>query len=128
MASKSKRARMTPERNLSKRFLYWAIAVFIIKLGIIFRIEGINAGSGDRVYFVDGAWLGADGENYLMGYNALLRDGIFSSESILNYWPAGYPLLILFLSILGKSWVLTTFYRAIISFFLCCLLFCKRAI
>jgi hypothetical protein len=108
MASKSKRARMTPERNLSKSFLYWALAVFIIKLGIIFRIEGINAGSGDRVYFVDGAWLGADGENYLTGYNALLRDGIFSSESILNYWPAGYPLLILFLSILGKSWVLTT--------------------
>jgi hypothetical protein len=57
---------------------------------------------------VDGAWLGADGENYLMGYNALLRDGILSPESILNYWPAGYPLLILFLSILGKSWVLTT--------------------
>jgi hypothetical protein len=108
MASKSKRARMTPERNLSKSFLYWAIAVFIIKLGIIFRIKGINAGSGDRVYFVDGAWLGADGENYLIGYNALLRDGIFSTESILNYWPAGYPLLILFLSTLGKSWVLTT--------------------
>jgi hypothetical protein len=108
MASKSKRARMTPERNLSKSFLYWSIVVFVIKLGIIFRIEGINAGSGDRVYFVDGAWLGADGENYLIGYNALLRDGIFSTESILNYWPAGYPLLILFLSILGKSWVLTT--------------------
>jgi hypothetical protein len=108
MASKSKRARMTPERNLSRSFSYWALTVFIIKLGIIFRIEGLNAGSGDRVYFVDGAWLGADGENYLMGYNALLRDGIFSPESILNYWPAGYPLLILFLSILGKSWVLTT--------------------
>ena len=108
MASKTKRARMAPVRDLSKNFFYWAIAIFIIKLGIIFRIEGINAGSGDRVYFVDGAWLGADGENYLMGYNALLKDGIFSPESILNYWPAGYPLLILFLSILGKSWVLTT--------------------
>ena len=108
MASKSKRARMAPVRDVSKNFLYWAIAVFVIKLGIIFRIEGINAGSSDRVYFVDGAWLGADGENYLMGYNALLKDGIFSPESILNYWPAGYPLLILFLSILGKSWVLTT--------------------
>ena len=99
---------MAPERNLSKNFLYWAVAIFVIKLGIIFRIEGMNAGSGDRVYFVDGAWLGADGENYLMGYNALLRDGIFSPESILNYWPAGYPLLISFLSLLGKSWVLTT--------------------
>ena len=108
MASKSKRARMSPERDLSKSFLYWAIAVFIIKLGIIFRIEGINAGSGNAVYFVDGAWLGADGENYLIGYSALARDGIFSPESILNYWPAGYPLLILFLSVLGKSWVLTT--------------------
>ncbi len=108
MASKSKRARIAPVQDFSKRFLYWAIAVFIIKLGIIFRIEGINAVSGNSVYFVDGAWLGADGENYLKGYFAMLKDGIFSPESILNYWPAGYPLLILFLSILGKSWVLTT--------------------
>ena len=108
MASKSKRAKMAPKENLQRKFLLWAIAVFVIKLAIIFRIQGINAGSGDRVYFVDGAWLGADGENYLTGYNALLKDGVFSPESILNYWPAGYPLVILFLSILGKSWVLTT--------------------
>ena len=108
MASKSKRARMAPKENLQRKFLLWAIAVFFIKLAIIFRIQGMNTGSGDRVYFVDGAWLGADGENYLMGYNALLKDGVFSPESILNYWPAGYPLVILFLSILGKSWALTT--------------------
>ena len=108
MASKSKRARMAPKENLQRKFLLWAIAVLFIKLAIIFRIQGMNAGSSDRIYFVDGAWLGADGENYLMGYNALLKDGVFSPESILNYWPAGYPLVILFLSILGKSWVLTT--------------------
>ena len=108
MASKSKRAKMAPKENLQRKFLLWAIAVFVIKLAIIFRIQGMNAGSGDRVYFVDGAWLGADGENYLMGYNALLKDGVFSPESILNYWPAGYPLVLLFLSILGKSWALTT--------------------
>jgi hypothetical protein len=108
MASKSKRAKMAPKENLQRKFLLWAIAVFVIKLAIIFRIQGMNAGSGDRVYFVDGAWLGADGENYLMGYNALLKDGVFSPESILNYWPAGYPLVMLFLSILGKSWALTT--------------------
>ena len=108
MASKSKRARMAPKENLQRKFLLWAIAVFFVKLAIIFRIQGMNAGSGDQVYFVDGAWLGADGENYLMGYNALLKDGVFSPESILNYWPAGYPLVILFLSILGKSWALTT--------------------
>ena len=40
MASKSKRARMAPVRNLSKAFLYWAIAVFIVKLLIIFNIQG----------------------------------------------------------------------------------------
>ena len=44
----------------------------------------------------------------MVGYNALLKDGIFSTESLLNYWPAGYPLVLLFLSILGKSWALTT--------------------
>jgi hypothetical protein len=99
---------MAPKENLQRKFLLWAFAVFLIKLAIIFRIQGMDAGSGDRVYFVDGAWLGADGENYLMGYNALLKDGVFSPESILNYWPAGYPLVILFLSILGKSWALTT--------------------
>ena len=108
MASKSKRAKIAPKENLQRKFLLWAITVFVIKLAIIFRIQGINAGSGDRVYFVDGAWLGADGENYLMGYFALIRDGVFSTESILNYWPAGYPLFIFLLSFLGKSWVLTT--------------------
>lgn len=39
------------------------------------------------------AWLGADGENYLKGLEFLIRDGFLSTESILHYWPAGYPLL-----------------------------------
>jgi hypothetical protein len=108
MASKSKRARTAPVRDLGKTFLYWAIAVFVVKLLIIFNIQGGNIEISGRPFFLDGVWLGADGENYLTGYNALLKDGVFSPESILNYWPAGYPLLILFLSILGKSWVLTT--------------------
>ena len=108
MASKSKRAQMSPSRNTSRAFMYWSIAVFIVKIAIIFRIQGINTGSTGKMFYVDGAWLGADGENYLAGYNALLKEGIFSPEGILNYWPAGYPLFILLLSLLGKSWVLTT--------------------
>jgi len=95
VASKSKRARTVKQRNLAKDFMYWAIAVFIIKLIIIGNVNG-------------GAWLGADGENYLKGFDGLVRDGIFSKESILNYWPAGYPLFILLLSVIGKSFVLTT--------------------
>jgi len=108
MASKSKRARMAPVRDLGKIFLYWAIAVFVVKLLIIFNIQGGNIEISGRPFFVDGVWLGADGENYLKGYEALSREGLFSKEGILNYWPAGYPLLILLLSVLGKSWVLTT--------------------
>ena len=95
MASKSKRSRSIKQRNLAKEFMYWAIAIFVIKLIIISNVQG-------------GAWLGADGENYLTGYDAMLKDGIFSTETKLTYWPAGYPLFILFLSLIGKSFVLTT--------------------
>ena len=108
MASKSKRARMAPQRNLSKTFMYWAITVFLIKLVIIFSIAAGSINILTKPYIVDGAWLGADGENYLTGFTGLIRDGVFSKEGILNYWPAGYPLVILFLSIFGKSWVLTS--------------------
>jgi len=108
MASKSKRARMVPTRNQGKTFLYWATAVFVIKILVIFNIQGGNIEISGRPFFLDGIWLGADGENYLKGYEALSREGIFSKEGILSYWPAGYPLVILFLSLFGKSWVLTT--------------------
>ena len=108
MASKSKRARMVPQRNLAKAFLYWAITIFIIKLIIIFNIAESNYDVLANPYKIDGAWLGADGENYLTGYEFLTRDGIFSKESILSYWPAGYPLIMLALSLISKSWLLTT--------------------
>ena len=108
MASKSKRARMAPQRNFAKTFMYWATTVFVIKLIIIFSIAAESIKILTKPYIVDGVWLGADGENYITGFNALIRDGIFSKENILSYWPAGYPLIILLLSILGKSWALTT--------------------
>ena len=95
MASKSKRARMAPQRNLAKTFLYWAIAIFIVKLIIISNIQG-------------NAWLGADGENYVSAYEALTKDGIFSTEGLLHYWPAGYPIFLLMLSFLGESWMFVT--------------------
>jgi len=95
MASKSKRARTVKKRNLAKDFMYWAIAVFIIKLIIISNVQG-------------GIWPGADHEGYTNGLNAIFTQGIFSDKYELNYWPAGYPLFIFLLSIIGKSFVLTT--------------------
>jgi hypothetical protein len=107
MASKSKRARLAPQRDLKKTFLYWSVIVFLIKVIISFNIPALNIEVNGKPFSLDGIWLGADGENYLKGFDALVRDGIFSREGILNFWPAGYPLIILFLSVLGKSWVLT---------------------
>jgi hypothetical protein len=117
MASKSKRARMEPKQNFARVFLAWALLTLSIKLIIIFKIPSQILASnpnfnleldGKPDYLVDGIWFGADGENYLRGFTALARDGVFSSEQILNYWPAGYPLIILILSIFGQNWVLTT--------------------
>jgi hypothetical protein len=95
MASKSKRARSVKQRNLAKEFMYWAIAIFVIKLIIISNVQG-------------GIWPGADHEGYTNGFNALVKGGIFSDQYELNYWPAGYPLFILLLSSIGKSFVFIT--------------------
>lgn len=40
-----------------------------------------------------GGWLGADGENYVAGIIGLIKDGFFSTEPKLSFWPAGYPIL-----------------------------------
>ena len=62
----------------------YLIAIPLIALAIKFVTMGnIQAG----------AWFGADGENYLTGVDGLLKQGFFSNEPLLSYWPAGYPLL-----------------------------------
>ena len=95
--------------HLIKKLVFWSTTIFVLKMLIIYNIGRVNLNLGnDQSMDISGIWLGADGDNYLKGYQALLKDGVFSPESILNYWPAGYPLFILLLSILGKSWVLTT--------------------
>jgi hypothetical protein len=102
--------------------------VFIVKLIVILNISQVNFNlSSGRILQIDNIWLGADGENYLKGYEAMLKDGIFSSEPILNYWPAGYPILILLLSLLGESWVLTTLsILQSVIFSYACFFFCKQ--
>ena len=79
-----------------------AILVFIIKILILFRISPLTNWS-----YQGRMWLGADGENYLVGVNALSQDGILSKSEILNYWPAGYPIFIYIFGIFGKLNALT---------------------
>jgi len=123
MNSKAMRPQRTPMRDLSRTFLYWAITVFLVKLIIIFNIQGSVIEFSGRSFYLDGALLGADGENYIRGYEALSREGLFSKEETLFYWPAGYSMLILILSVLGKSWVLTTLSIVQSLVFSCCAYF-----
>ena len=100
MASKSKSAKVQQGKK-DQRLGYWLIAIpviaFIIKLITMGNIQG-------------GGWLGADGENYLNATDGLLKDGLFSKERLLGYWPAGYPILIWLLTkitITNILWVLS---------------------
>mgnify|MGYP001450496000 CR=1 FL=1 len=104
MASKSKRLRQNTEllNKTIKRIGYLSVFVFLVKLLIIWRISNLTISQ------VQGhIWLGADGENYLKGVDGLVKEGLLSKAEILNYWPAGYPILIYILSFFGTSWALT---------------------
>ena len=71
----------------------YLIAIPLIALSIKFiTITNIQAG----------IWLGADGENYLTGLDGLVKDGFFSEQGLLSYWPAGYPLLMWPFAVIAK--------------------------
>jgi hypothetical protein len=108
MASKSKRASSLAKENIPRKLLYWSGALFLIKVMIAINISAYTFPVKGESFLLDNIWLGADGENYLTGYVSLLGEGVFSKEGILNYWPAGYPLVIYFLTLFGESWVLTS--------------------
>jgi hypothetical protein len=95
MGSRRKTFGTIKQKNIAKSLAYWASGVFLLKLLIISNIP-------------DGAWYAADGVNYVKGVEALINEGIFSTESNLTYWPAGYPLFIYLLSFFGLNWLLTT--------------------
>ena len=100
MASKTKRVRAEQTKK-NQRLGYWLIAIpvitFVIKLITMSNTPG-------------GGWLGADGENYLGGVDGILKDGLYSKERLLGYWPAGYPILIWLMtkiSITNILWVIS---------------------
>ena len=96
MASKTKKVKAAQEKK-DQRLNYWLIAIpvitFVIKLITMSNTTG-------------GGWLGADGENYLGGVDGILKDGLFSKEHLLGYWPAGYPILIWLMTKISISHIL----------------------
>jgi hypothetical protein len=102
MASKPKRLRQSQGTSPLKKIKAITFVLIFIKLLIIWRISNLPISQAQGHI-----WLGADGENYLKGVDGLIKDGIFSKETFLNYWPAGYPIIIYVLTFLGKGWALT---------------------
>lgn len=80
----AKKVKQVSKAKSDLKLLRYLIAIpvlaLIVKLIIISNI-------------VAGSWLGADGENYVEGVIGLTKDGFFSSEPKLSFWPAGYPIL-----------------------------------
>ena len=74
----SKAARIS--RSQLRAIILFSAVVFLIK------VTWLSSQPGRSL-------LGADGENYLSALDGLLRDGLFSDERLLTYWPAGYPIL-----------------------------------
>jgi hypothetical protein len=80
----AKKINQVKEDKLARKRQIYLVAIPLAALLIKVTImANINAG----------AWLGADGENYLKGVEGLQVAGFFSDEPKLSFWPAGYPLL-----------------------------------
>ena len=78
------------EIKRNRYLIAFPVIAFVIKMITMGNIQG-------------GGWLGADGENYFKGVDGLYADGLFSKADILNYWPAGYPILLWLLVLISVS-------------------------
>ena len=76
--------------KIHRYLIAFPLIAFVIKLITMANIEG-------------GIWAGADAENYLKGVDGLYAEGLFSEASILNYWPAGYPMLLWILALISTA-------------------------
>ena len=85
MGKNSKTRAVKAHEKKQSNKLFWLIAIPVAALVIKFIVMANTQAGG---------WLGADGENYLTGVDGLLKDGFFSKEGKLIYWPAGYPIFV----------------------------------
>jgi hypothetical protein len=69
------------ESKVIKALIFIPIVALLFKLSIISKLQQLG-------------FSGSDFENYFNATNGLLKDGFFSEEPLLSYFPAGYPLLI----------------------------------
>jgi hypothetical protein len=108
MTNKKSRSLQRVDVNRYKKWLsIIPIVAGMMKLIILLRIPPIAWPTIDSgLYRLDKFWLGADGENYVVGLTGLFADGIFSQVERLTYFPAGYPLLMYFMTFWSQVWSL----------------------
>lgn len=90
MAKRAKQRNAIQQQKLKNRLLLVSFLILVIKLIIVLAVK-------------NGGWLGADGESYLKGVDGLLKNGLFSKEPDLVYWPAGYSVLLWLVTFLSIS-------------------------
>lgn len=105
MAKQAKKRAIEKDLGLRKKIFLISCAILAVKLVLILSVK-------------NGGWLGADGESYLRGADALIKDGFSSGASILVYWPAGYSILLWTLSFISiaKLVYLISFFQTILYF------------
>jgi hypothetical protein len=87
------------KHSLSKRESAMRVVIAITALTLAFKLFWLWRLPGHGL-------VGADGESYLGGVDALDKEGFFSKSRNLHYWPAGYPVLILpFKVFFGSSFI-----------------------
>lgn len=109
MASKSKAVRQQQSKKSNKDTIY---LVAIPLLAFVIKVITMSNTSG-------GGWLGSDGESWLAGADALLKQGYYSDASVLSYMPAGYPILIWMfakISVVHGVWLLSFFQSTFYAF------------
>ena len=85
VSSKAKKrtnnSKLEKPRNINRILISLPIIAFLLKMTILSKVQTMG-------------YNGSDFENYFNSTNGLLRDGFFSKEPLLGYFPAGYPILI----------------------------------
>ena len=80
--------------HFRRNILLIPLAALLLKFYFMIRIPAVAWPSIDPTqYRLGNFWLGADGENYVNGLNALLQNGVLTPQGY-DYWPAGYPILL----------------------------------
>lgn len=97
-----------------RSIILMSLLVLVIKLFVIMALP-------------EHAWPGADARSYLLGTNAIIENGIFTKNSLLLYFPAGYSIIVwLFSRITATNVLMVIAIIQSITFFFSAVFFAEK--